>query len=104
MAATIAAVREELGRGPLLHRYTGMDKEEGAFLACSFWAVEALAFTGQVAEARELMERTLAATGSAGLLGEMVDPDSGEMLGNIPQALSHLALINAASAVQEVGG
>jgi GH15 family glucan-1,4-alpha-glucosidase len=104
MASTIAAVREELGRGPLLYRYTGMDKEEGAFLACSFWAVEALAFTGQVTEARELMERTLEVTGSTGLLGEMVDPESGAMLGNIPQALSHLALINAASAVQEVGG
>jgi GH15 family glucan-1,4-alpha-glucosidase len=101
MVGTIAAVREELGRGPLIYRYSGMDKEEGAFLACSFWAVEALALTGQVAPARALMEGILRVTGSGGLLSEMVDPDTGDMLGNIPQALSHLALINAARAVEE---
>jgi GH15 family glucan-1,4-alpha-glucosidase len=101
MAATITAVRAELGRGPLIYRYTGMEKEEGAFLACSYWAVEALAFTGQVAEARELMTQTLEVANPGGLLAEMVDPATGRMLGNLPQALSHLALINAASALQE---
>jgi GH15 family glucan-1,4-alpha-glucosidase len=104
MTATIDAVRRELGRGPLIYRYTGMEKAEAAFLACSFWAVEALAFTGQVPAARTLMDETLAATGGNALLSEMVDPSTGEFLGNLPQALSHLALINAACAVQEVSG
>jgi GH15 family glucan-1,4-alpha-glucosidase len=104
MVSTIAAVREDLGQGPLLYRYTGMDKEEGAFLACSYWAVEALAFTGQLDEARTLMTETLERTGDAALLPEMVDPRTGSFLGNLPQALSHLALINAASAVEEAQG
>ena len=108
MASTVAAVMEELGApsssGPFLYRYSGMDKEEGAFLACTFWAVEALAFTGQVAQARELMSSMLERIRGYGLLGEMVDPATGEMLGNLPQALSHLALINAACAVAEVEG
>ena len=103
MASTVDAVLAELGDGPLVYRYTGAHKEEAAFLACSFWAVEALAFTGRLPRARRLMEDTLARTRGFGLLGEMVDPDSGEMLGNLPQALSLLALINAASAVAESG-
>jgi GH15 family glucan-1,4-alpha-glucosidase len=102
MSSTIDAVRAELGTGPLLHRYSGMAKEEGAFLACSFWAVEALAFTGRAAEATDLMDATLDRTREFLLLGEMIDPGTGEMLGNLPQALSLLALINAASAVAEV--
>jgi GH15 family glucan-1,4-alpha-glucosidase len=101
MTGTLTAVRDELGRGPLLYRYSGMDKEEGAFLACSYWAVEALAFTGRRRQARHLMEQTLKVTRHAFLLSEMVDPQTGDLLGNLPQALSHLALINAASAIEE---
>jgi GH15 family glucan-1,4-alpha-glucosidase len=102
MASTIDAVLEELGAGPLLHRYTGMDRVEGAFLACTFWAVEALAFTGRAEQARNLMDRTLKLTDGPGLLSEMIDPDTGDLLGNLPQALSYLGLINAACAVDEV--
>ncbi|WP_331272128.1 glycoside hydrolase family 15 protein [Motilibacter aurantiacus] len=101
MAATIDAVREELGTGPLLHRYSGMQEEEGAFLACSFWAVEALAFTGRLEDARRLMDDVLALTDGPGLLSEMIDPRDGSLLGNLPQALSYLALVNAACAVDE---
>lgn len=101
MVATVRAVLAELATGPALHRYTGMPQEEGAFVACTFWAVEALALTGQREQACELMEQALELLGDAPLLAEMVDPASGELLGNLPQALSHLALINAASAVQE---
>ena len=102
MASTVDAVLSELGAGPLVHRYSGMQQEEGAFLACSFWAVEALAFTGRLDRARDLMEGVLDAIRGFGLLPEMVDVLTGDALGNLPQALSHLALINAASAVAEV--
>lgn len=104
MAATTAAVRTRLGRGPLLHRYTGMDAEEGAFLACTSWAVEPLALTGQRDAAGELMDQALEALDfpdGGHLLTKMADPATGELLGNLPQALTHLALINAASAVAE---
>jgi len=104
MAATVRAVCSELGADPWLYRYTGMPGHEGAFLACTFWAVEALAFTGQREQACALMERALGQLEDVPLLPEMIDPDTGELLGNLPQALSHLALINAASAVAETRG
>ena len=100
--ATIDTVRAELGRGPLLYRYSGVESEEGCFLACSFWLVEALARTGRVDEARELMEELVALCNDVGLFAEMMDPDSGEMLGNFPQALTHLSLVSAAFALRGV--
>lgn len=103
MARTVRAVCEELGNGPALYRYTGMREQEGAFVACSFWAVEALAFTGQREQADRLMRDMLGLVGDGSLIAEMVDPDTGAFLGNLPQALSHLALINAASALGETG-
>lgn len=94
---TIDAVRAELSAGgPLLYRYTGMREEEGAFVACSFWLVEALAIAGRVGEARQLMDEMVQRANDVGLFGEEVDPGSGEPLGNLPQTLSHLALISAA--------
>ena len=60
LASTIDAIATELGHGPLLYRYTGMDEEEGAFVACSFWMVDALVRTGQTERARQLMEGTVA--------------------------------------------
>ncbi len=105
LSATIDAMRRELGAGgPLLYRMSGMQEVEGAFLACSFWMVECLARVGRVDEAVEAMEQLLTIPGGTGLLSEEVDPSTGEMLGNLPQALSHLALINAAVALQEVRG
>ncbi|MHA3701788.1 glycoside hydrolase family 15 protein [Jatrophihabitans sp. YIM 134969] len=101
MNSTLDAVRHELGVGPLLYRYTGVASEEQTFLACAYWSVHALAVLGRADEAEAQM-RELDGVGSPlGLLSEMVTPGTGELVGNIPQALSHLAFVNAAVALQD---
>jgi GH15 family glucan-1,4-alpha-glucosidase len=104
LAGTIDAVRAELGCGALVYRYSGMDQEEGAFLACTYWLVEALAVAGRRKEAAALMEQAVALVNDVGLLAEQMDPRTGEMLGNLPQGLSHLALINAAVTLHRRSG
>ncbi len=102
---TLRAIERELAVGPFLYRYSGMQQEEGAFLACSFWRVQALVRSGHVDEARSALDDTIAQLGCGhGVLHEMVDPETGEMLGNFPQGLSHLGLIHAATAVSEALG
>lgn len=99
--ATVDAIRRELGAGgPLVYRYTGMRDQEGAFLACSFWVVEALARLGRREEAQEAMAGLVDLANDVGLYSEEMDPASREMLGNLPQALTHLSLINAAAALR----
>jgi GH15 family glucan-1,4-alpha-glucosidase len=97
LAGTVAAIQAELTDGPLVYRYTAARDEEGAFIACSFWLVIALAHLGRTEEARALMNEAVALGNDVGLLSEQMDPIDRSMLGNHPQGLSHLALINAAT-------
>lgn len=104
LSATCDAIRRELGRGPFFHRYSGAEQEEGAFLACSFWLVEAYASLGRRADAVALMDATLQGLqGGTGILSEMVDAGSRAFLGNLPQGLSHLSLIHAACTIDSEG-
>ncbi len=96
---TLATIRRELMTGPHVYRYSGMENEEGAFVACSFWVAEGLARSGDLDGACELMERAIGIANDVGLMSEEVDPGTGDLLGNFPQALSHLALINAATII-----
>ncbi len=100
LSKTIDAVLSELACGHLVYRYSGMEQEEGAFVACTFWLVDALVHAGRLAEARSLMERAVTTVNDVGLLSEEVDAGSGAFLGNLPQGLSHLALINAAHTLE----
>ncbi len=103
LRSTIDAVERELtdARG-LLYRYRGgdgLDGAEGTFLLCTFWLAQALAITGQTAPARIVLDRAASYTTGLGLFSEQVDTATGELLGNFPQAFSHLGLITAAHAL-----
>jgi len=108
MLATIDAIEERLTdeRG-LVYRYLteegvdGLAGGEGTFLLCTFWLAQALALAGRTDRARAVFERAIAYVNDVGLLAEEVDPETGELLGNFPQAFSHIGLVNAAWAISE---
>jgi GH15 family glucan-1,4-alpha-glucosidase len=105
VTGTIDAVWRELGRDGFVSRYStaetddGLTGDEGQFLACSFWLVNALARNGRVAEARALFERLIGLSNDLGLLAEEYDVARRRQVGNFPQAFSHLTLILAARAI-----
>lgn len=96
LSATVDALTRELGRGPLLYRFSGAERIEGTFAACGFWRVDALCRVGRVEEAARLMNALVGQANDLGLYAEEQDPETGAFLGNFPQALTHLSLINAA--------
>ncbi|MBV8951460.1 MAG: glycoside hydrolase family 15 protein [Actinobacteria bacterium] len=103
--ATIDAIAERLtdDRG-LVYRYRthdGLEGEEGTFLLCTFWLAQAMAVSGQPERAREVFERAVRFANDVGLLSEEVDAATGELLGNFPQAFSHIGLVNAAWAISQ---
>jgi GH15 family glucan-1,4-alpha-glucosidase len=112
MLGTVAAIEEELLQDGLLLRYRtdasgdasssvdGLAPGESPFLACSFWLVEQYARSGRGDDARRLMDRLVGLANDVGLLSEEYDTGAGRQAGNTPQALSHLALVRAADAIQ----
>jgi GH15 family glucan-1,4-alpha-glucosidase len=103
MVNTVEAIERELTVGGFLQRYTqhhdrtdGLPPGEGAFLACSFWLADNYALQGRYDDARNLFERLLALRNDLGLLSEEYDPVTGRLVGNFPQAFSHIAVINTA--------
>ncbi|HWH93518.1 MAG TPA: glycoside hydrolase family 15 protein [Baekduia sp.] len=109
VSGTIDAVSRELGRDGFVSRYStavtddGLPGDEGQFLACSFWLVNALARNGRVDEARALFERLIGLANDVGLLAEEYDVARRRQIGNFPQAFSHLTLILAARAISTAG-
>ena len=110
LQGTVAAIERRLVRDGLVLRYDtgtgtdGLPPGEGAFLACSFWLADNYVLAGRYDEARALFERLLTLRNDVGLLAEEYDPADRRLLGNFPQAFSHLALINTARNLASVMG
>ncbi len=109
VVATIAAVEHDLLVDDFVLRYRtessvdGLPPGEGAFLACTFWLANAYARTGRAPEARAMFERLLALRNDVGLLSEEYDPAAGRLVGNFPQAFSHVALVATAMTLSHDG-
>jgi GH15 family glucan-1,4-alpha-glucosidase len=102
IAGTIAQIERRLLRDGFVKRYDtdttddGLGEGEGAFLACSFWLADVYTLQGRLAEAEQLFRRLIALRNDVGLLSEEYDPKSKRLVGNFPQAFSHVALVNTA--------
>jgi GH15 family glucan-1,4-alpha-glucosidase len=94
MRSTVEAIERELTWDGIVHRWKG--DENGGFLLCSYWLSECLAMAGETERAANVFERTTSYANELGLLAEEVDEETSELLGNFPQAFSHVGLINAA--------
>jgi GH15 family glucan-1,4-alpha-glucosidase len=112
MRSTIDAIADELTEDGLVLRYRneeglnadGLAGEEGTFVICSFWLVSALAKAGEIDRAEALFDRFVSYANDLGLLAEEIDTASGELLGNFPQAFSHIGLITAAWDIDKARG
>jgi GH15 family glucan-1,4-alpha-glucosidase len=110
LVGTVAAVQKELVDEGFVRRYQldrsvdGLDGGEGAFLMTTFWLADNLALMGRTDEARQIFERLRRLSNDVGLLSEEYDPSTGRMLGNFPQAFSHVSLINTAANLSTPGG
>jgi GH15 family glucan-1,4-alpha-glucosidase len=110
IVGTVKAIEEHLMEDGFLRRYPetgnvdGLPSGEGAFLACSFWYVQALAMQGRKEEARQHFDNLLKLANDVGLLPEEYDPKLQRFTGNFPQAFSHVGLVNAACAISAEGG
>jgi GH15 family glucan-1,4-alpha-glucosidase len=100
VASTLGRLVAELGEEGLLYRFRA---DEGAFTACGFWLVSALAAAGRVEDAAATYERLLGRAGPLGLYSDELEPSSGALLGNFPQAFPHAALITAAVNLARAG-
>jgi alpha,alpha-trehalase len=102
--ATLQAIEnrltDERGFVYRYRRHDGLARGEGPFLLCTFWLAQVQAMAGQVGQATETFERAVSTVNDVGLLAEEIDPHTGEMIGNFPQAFSHIGLINAAWAIK----
>jgi GH15 family glucan-1,4-alpha-glucosidase len=104
VASTTACIERELMEDGLVHRYRGatapavdgLPAGEGVFLPCTFWLCDNFALAGRDDDARRLFERLLSIRNDLGLLAEEYEPGTGRLLGNFPQAFSHVSLINTA--------
>jgi GH15 family glucan-1,4-alpha-glucosidase len=105
MIGTVEAIEKRLMKDGFVERYDtkktkdGLSGGEGAFLACSFWMVTSLWLMGRKADAKAMFERLLAVRNDVGLLSEEYDPVGKRLVGNFPQALSHIALLQSAFAM-----
>jgi GH15 family glucan-1,4-alpha-glucosidase len=112
VSSTIDAIRRDLVVDGLVLRYPvdefssvdGLPGREGSFLLCTFWLADALALTGRVAEAEVILDRLVGLRNDVGLLAEEYDASTSRMLGNFPQAFSHVGLVNTALNVTEAAG
>jgi GH15 family glucan-1,4-alpha-glucosidase len=104
MRSTIDAIADELTQDGLVLRYLndeglnadGLEGEEGTFVICTFWLASALAQAGEIDRAQAIFDRLVGYANDLGLIGEEIDAETGELLGNFPQAFSHIGLIKAA--------
>ena len=106
MRSTIEAIERELTSPQgFVFRYKGyndgLEGGEGAFLMCTFWLADNLIALGEIDRARQLFEKLRGCANDLGLFSEEIDPDTGEMLGNFPQAFSHLGFINTSVQLHE---
>ncbi len=110
IVGTIEAISKRLQKGGFIYRYNtkqsrdGLPPGEAAFLVCNFWYADALIMIGRREEAAEVFERVISVRNDLGLLSEEFDPETGQLLGNFPQALSHLALVNTAINLARANG